>query len=237
VDFCSGARAAASRLRARQARVTRIVWNLACDCVVNEFLVRMKIGLAPEGLLRLPPGSPTMRRSSLPLVAERQPPSGQTTKRRGHGHGAGRYWENRLGGHFRPSHPPRCPPGAQYRRGRRGGTIAGPASARLVRGNYPLLGAVLQHFRMWKMRGFVNAWACAWLRSIPAAGIAAQSRLGHERRRAALRAGTFWLCHPRLLHLARRKAVILSCGTPLRLLPQWLAGASAVAVQALPGAQ
>lgn len=57
-----------------------IVWNIACDCVVNEFLGRMRIGTHPEGFLRLPPGMPNDEEKLYTMLSKGGPlPKGNTT--------------------------------------------------------------------------------------------------------------------------------------------------------------
>jgi predicted metal-dependent peptidase len=57
-----------------------MAWNIACDCVVNEFLMRMKIGTMPEKLLRLPPGMPNNEEKLFGAFRERGgAPKGETT--------------------------------------------------------------------------------------------------------------------------------------------------------------
>ena len=57
-----------------------ILWNIACDCIVNDFLGRMRIGTQPEGLLRLPPGMPNDEQKLFTMLSQTgNPPKGFTT--------------------------------------------------------------------------------------------------------------------------------------------------------------
>ena len=57
-----------------------IVWNIACDCIVNEFLHRMRIGQQPEGFLKLPTGMPNDEDKLFAIWSRNgSPPKGNTT--------------------------------------------------------------------------------------------------------------------------------------------------------------
>ena len=126
-----------------------IIWNLACDCVVNEFLDRMKIGTPPEGLLRLPPGLPNDEEKLFALWSrDRNPPQGRTTNATA--------MDMVLSGPFKPAWEDTF--ARAIRRAARqalsaaAGDEAALSPAQQARAwfvrNYPLLGAVLQHFKI-----------------------------------------------------------------------------------------
>ncbi|MGD0091817.1 MAG: hypothetical protein ABSE73_18035 [Planctomycetota bacterium] len=126
-----------------------ILWNIACDCVVNEFLNRMKIGAQPEGLLRLPPGLPNDEEKLFTIWSQdRSPPPGRTAN--------GTAMDMALAGASKANWADIFAR-AIRRAARQALTSAAGDEAQLspaqqarawfVR-NYPLLGAVLQHFRI-----------------------------------------------------------------------------------------
>lgn len=123
-----------------------ILWNIACDCVVNEFLARMKIGTQPEGLLRLPPGMPNNEEKLFQMWTQAgSPPKGETTNGTAMDMAAGTSkanWADIFARAIRTA--------ARKTLSAAGGeelTQAQQARAWFVK-NYPLLGAVLQHFTL-----------------------------------------------------------------------------------------
>ena len=126
-----------------------ILWNIACDCVVNEFLSRMKIGTPPDGLLRLPPGLPNDEEKLFAIWSrERNPPPGQTAN--------GTAVDMTLTAPLKPAWADTF--ARAIRRAARqalsaaAGDDAALSPAQQARAwfvrSYPLLGAVLQHFRI-----------------------------------------------------------------------------------------
>ena len=123
-----------------------ILWNIACDCVVNEFLARMKIGTQPEGLLRLPPGMPNNEEKLFQMWTQSgSPPKGETTNGTAVDMFAGpgkADWADIFARAIRNA--------ARKTLSAAGGEVltnAQLARAWLVK-NYPLLGSVLQHFKL-----------------------------------------------------------------------------------------
>ncbi len=123
-----------------------ILWNIACDCVVNEFLARMKIGTQPEGLLRLPPGMPNNEEKLFQMWTQNgSPPKGETTNGTAvdMAAGAGKAnWADIFARAIRTA--------ARKTLSAAGGEEVTPAQlarAWFVK-NYPLLGSVLQHFSL-----------------------------------------------------------------------------------------
>jgi predicted metal-dependent peptidase len=132
----------------RQAR-RGIVWNIACDCVVNEFLSRMKIGTPPEGLLRLPSGVPNDEEKLFTIWTQsRQPPQGETTN--------GTAMDMVATSPGKANWPDIFARAIRRAAQKALSAAAGPddevglaqqARSWFVK-NYPLLGAVLQHFKI-----------------------------------------------------------------------------------------
>jgi len=125
------------------------VWNIACDCVVNEFLGRMRIGTQPEGFLRLPPGMPNDEEKLYIMLSKGGPlPKGNTTN--------GAAVDMIAGGQSKANWPD------IFARAIRKAAKAALSSAagddeevrppQMARAwfvkNYPLLGAVLQHLKI-----------------------------------------------------------------------------------------
>ncbi|HYF47875.1 MAG TPA: hypothetical protein VEJ63_00600, partial [Planctomycetota bacterium] len=124
-----------------------IVWNIACDCVVNEFLNRMRIGTAPEGIVRLPPGLPNDEDKLFQMWrANGQVPKGETTNGTAvdmTATGTGKAnWADIFARAVR-----RAAKEALSSAAGEGAELTPAAQARewFVR-SFPLLGAVLQHF-------------------------------------------------------------------------------------------
>lgn len=126
-----------------------MIWNIAADCVVNEFLQRMRIGTMPEGLLRLPQGMPNDEEKLFTMWTQNKNPlKGDTTN--------GSAMDMVISG---PSKANWADIFARaIRRAAQKSLSAaagddvelGPAQqarAWFVK-NYPLLGAVLQHFKL-----------------------------------------------------------------------------------------
>src|SRR5579862_1137794 len=123
-----------------------IVWNIACDCVVNEFLARMKIGTPPEGLLRLPAGMPNNEEKLFQMwTQDGSPLKGETTNGTAMDMAAGASkanWADIFARAIRSA--------ARKSLSAAGGdelTQAQQARAWFVK-NYPLLGAVMQLFTL-----------------------------------------------------------------------------------------
>ncbi|MEI6233555.1 MAG: hypothetical protein WCT04_10915 [Planctomycetota bacterium] len=124
-----------------------MVWNIACDCVVNEFLSRMRIGTQPEGMLRLPGGMPNNEEKLFTMWTQNgSPPRGDTTN----GNAIDMFavqgkanWADIFARAIRTA--------ARRTLNAAGGdgeiTQAQQARAWFVK-NYPLLGSVLQHFTL-----------------------------------------------------------------------------------------
>ncbi len=125
------------------------VWNVACDCVVNEFLARMKIGTAPEGALRLPGGMPNDEDKLFQIWSSNgNPPKGSTTN----GAAADMVWVGPGKANWADIFARAVRRAARESLAAAAGdsrelTPAYQARAWFVK-NYPLLGAVAQHFRI-----------------------------------------------------------------------------------------
>lgn len=124
-----------------------IVWNVACDCVVNEFLNRMKIGAQPEGLLRLPPGVPNDEEKLFALWSQSGSlPPGQTAN----GTATDMVLAGPLKPHWADAFARAIRRAARQALSAAAGDEAALSPAQQARAwfvrNYPLLGAVLQHF-------------------------------------------------------------------------------------------
>lgn len=123
-----------------------IIWNIACDCVINEFLGRMRIGTQPEGTLRLPPGMPNNEEKLFQMWSkDNSPPKGETTNGTAMdlaGGASKANWSDIFARAVRNA--------ARKTVSAAGGedlTAAQQARAWFVK-NYPLLGSVLQHFTL-----------------------------------------------------------------------------------------
>ena len=126
-----------------------ILWNIACDCVVNEFLNRMRIGSAPESMLRLPSGMPNDEEKLFTLWTQNgTPPKGETTNGTALDMVAGAQakanWPDIFARAIRRSVTESLTSAA--------GETTALGQAQQARmwfvKQYPLLGAVLQHFKI-----------------------------------------------------------------------------------------
>ena len=124
-----------------------MLWNVACDCVVNEFLARMKIGTQPEGTLRLPSGMPNNEDKLFQMWTQNgSPPKGDTTNGKAVDmfSGAGKAnWADIFARAIRTA----ARKTLNAASGDEVVTQAQTARAWFVK-NYPLLGSVLQHFTL-----------------------------------------------------------------------------------------
>ena len=123
-----------------------MVWNVVCDCIVNEFLGRMKIGSPPEGLLRLPPGVPNNEEKLFQMwTRDGGAPQGETTNGRAADMVAAPDKKN-----FEDIFARAVRAAARKALSSAGGdelTRAGNARAWFIK-NYPLIGSVLQLFTL-----------------------------------------------------------------------------------------
>jgi len=126
-----------------------ILWNIACDCVVNEFLSRMRIGTQPEKLLRLPPGMPNDEEKLFTMWSQSgSPAKGETTN--------GTAMDMVIAGPSKANWADifarAIRRAAQQSLSAAAGDDAELSPAHQARAwfvkNYPLLGAVLQHFKI-----------------------------------------------------------------------------------------
>ena len=126
-----------------------ILWNIACDCVINEFLNRMRIGTQPEGLLRLPGGMPNDEDKLFTMWTQnKMPPKGETTNGSAADMLAGApskaNWADIFARAIRRA--------AKLSLSAAAGDDTELGQAQQARSwfvkNYPLLGSVLQHFRL-----------------------------------------------------------------------------------------
>jgi predicted metal-dependent peptidase len=125
------------------------VWNVACDCVVNEFLARMKIGTAPEGTLRLPGGMPNDEEKLFQIWASNAtPPKGATTS----GAAADMVWAGPGKANWADIFARAVRRAARESLAAAAGDTQELGPAHQARAwfvkNYPLLGAVAQHFKI-----------------------------------------------------------------------------------------
>jgi len=126
-----------------------IIWNIACDCMVNEFLSRMRIGTQPEKLLRLPPGMPNDEDKLFTMWTQSGTPAkGETTN--------GSAMDMTISGPSKANWADifarAIRRAAQQSLSAAAGDDVELSQAYQARAwfvkNYPLLGAVLQHFKI-----------------------------------------------------------------------------------------
>ena len=126
-----------------------IVWNIACDCVVNEFLARMRIGTAPEGFLHLPPGMPNDEEKLFTIWSQNgSSPKGDTTNGSAVDMSASGSAKANWADIFARAVRRAAKESLNLAAGEHAELgQAAQARAWFVK-NYPLLGAVLQHFKL-----------------------------------------------------------------------------------------